>query len=309
MLSGESEPIIANSNSLGGIAVLAFFAISGFLITGSFLNSISLRDYMAKRMARIFPALIVCALVMVYIVGGLFGSDGSSATFFDSILKILKISVFGRAELPSVTNGYIFKESINGSLWSLKVEFGLYILLALLLSIYKRLSMPVIALASLCLLMYTVGFSTNPLSPKIVIYASVGIGFFTGSSLYFCKHLLAKKRTKILLSCLSVLLILNTATAPFSLMLSSIGFSLIILTLGLFFTDRIIKSRFDISYGIYLYSFPVQQLIINETDLGFYISMFASVIIVIPISYMSWRLVERPAIRYVHKKSTELIHN
>ncbi|EGH20547.1 acyltransferase 3, partial [Pseudomonas amygdali pv. mori str. 301020] len=72
VLSGFQEPMLKGYNSLGAIAVLAFFVISGFLISQSFLNTPSVYRYLEKRIARLFPALIVCAGVMVYIAGLLF---------------------------------------------------------------------------------------------------------------------------------------------------------------------------------------------------------------------------------------------
>lgn len=75
VLAGMNEPVIQGYNSLGGVAVLCFFAISGLLITLSYLNAASLQDYLVKRVARIFPALIVCSFVMTYVAGAFFASD------------------------------------------------------------------------------------------------------------------------------------------------------------------------------------------------------------------------------------------
>ncbi|SDQ39526.1 hypothetical protein SAMN05216597_0033 [Pseudomonas cannabina] len=87
------------------------------------------------------------------------------------------------------------------------------------------------------------------------------------------------------------------------MVLASVGVSLLVLVVGTLLNDRIIKSRFDISYGMYLYAFPVQQLMINLSGLSFYASMLASVAVVIVLATLSWHWVEKPALNYMHRRT------
>lgn len=56
---------------IGAIAVNGFFAISGFLVAASLVRR-GVVDYMISRALRIFPALIICVFVSVFIIGPLF---------------------------------------------------------------------------------------------------------------------------------------------------------------------------------------------------------------------------------------------
>lgn len=298
VLSGKAEPALQGVNSLGGFAVVAFFAISGYLITQSFLRS-SLQGYAIKRAARIFPALVVCAFVMVYLVGGVY-SDTLLATVgsTDALRKFLQISTFGRADIDAVTQGFIFRESLNGSLWTLKFEFGCYVLVALALSLVRRPVVPLLVLMGFCVLNVACTSVDHPLAGKVATYTSVCIGFFVGATLAFHQGLLGSRRPRAMTAGVGLLLMAAAVYGVLPLLTSSVGFSLVTLALGTMFNDRVIRGRFDISYGLYLYAFPVQQLLINCTDLGFFASMASAVFVTALLAMLSWFFVEKPALAY-----------
>lgn len=298
VLSGKAEPALQGVNSLGGFAVLAFFAISGYLITQSFLRS-SLQGYAIKRVARIFPALVVCAFVMVYLVGGVYSDTPLAAVgSTDALLKFLQISTFGRADIDAVTGGFIFQESLNGSLWTLKFEFGCYVLVALALSLVRRPVVPLLVLMVFCVLNVACTSVDHPLAGKVATYTSVCIGFFVGATLAFHQGLLRSRRPRAMTAGVGLLLMGAAVCGILPLLTSSVGVSLATLTLGTMFNDRMIRGRFDISYGLYLYAFPVQQLLINCTDLGFYPSMAAAVCVTALFAVLSWFCIEKPALAY-----------
>jgi len=309
VLSGKTEPAFHGVNSLGGFAVIAFFAISGYLITQSFTRT-SLKVYAVNRIARIFPALIVCSFVMVYLIGGFFSGDGIlvTARSGEALQKFLQIAAFGRANIEAVTEGFIFQESLNGSLWTLKFEFGCYVLVALALSLSIKSLVPLLVLIGFCAL-HIVSISVDhPIAGKVGIYTSVCIAFFVGSTLAFHQSLLGSLRSKTIMAGLGVVLIGVSVVGPAPLMLSSIGFSLFTLALGTMLNDPIIRGRFDISYGLYLYAFPVQQLLINCTGLGFYPSMAAAACVTVLLATLSWFCFEKPALSYARsfrKRSME----
>lgn len=303
-LSGLAEPGIAGYNSLGGIAVTAFFSISGLLITQSFISSRSFTDYLSKRIARIFPALILCAFAMTYLAGGIFAKDyvtGSSA-----LIDFLRISVFGRANIEPITRGFIFDESFNGSLWTLKIEFGFYLLLAVALGLCRQALMPWILLAAFGVATYVLGHHVpGALAQKLAIYSAAGVAFFAGAVIAFHKQYLSDSRVLAIALATGVGLIFISVGTPLAGILATLGFCLATLSLGLLYVDKTIRGRFDISYGIYLYAFPVQQLVINKTALTFIPSMLLSALIVIVLASVSWLLVEQPALQFVHRRKHE----
>ncbi|MFJ2359775.1 acyltransferase family protein [Pseudomonas fluorescens] len=299
-LWGLPEPGIAGFNSLGGIAVTAFFAISGLLITRSFVNSTSFTDYLTKRVARIFPALILCSFAMTYIAGALFAEGyvtGSSAA-----LDFLRISVFGRATIEQITDGFIFNESFNGSLWTLKIEFGFYLLLAATLGLYRKALLPWILLTGFAVATYVLSSAVSgAMAQKLATYCGAGIAFFAGSVIAFHKQYLSDTRILALALAAGTGLICFSVGTPMVTVLATLGCALVTLSLGLLYVDKSIRGRFDISYGIYLYAFPIQQLVINKSNLTFVPSMLVSALIVIALAIISWHLVEQPALRFAHR--------
>lgn len=304
-LSGLEQPGIAGYNSLGGIAVTAFFSISGLLISQSFLNARSFADYLGKRVARIFPALILCAFVMTYLAGAVF-ADGY-VTGFGALLDFLRISVFGRANIEPITQGVIVSESFNGSLWTLKIEFGFYLLLALALGMYRRALMPWVLLAAFAVATYVLGNHVpGALAQKLAVYSAAGIAFFAGAVIAFNQQYLSDRRVLAIALVTGAGLIFFSVGTPLASVLATLGLCLATLSLGLLYVDKSLRGRFDISYGMYLYAFPVQQLIINKTSLTFVPSMLVSALIVIVLATISWRLVEQPALQFVHRRKRAL---
>ena len=64
-----------------------------------------------------------------------------------------------------------------------------------------------------------------------------------------------------------------------------------------------VKRLGDMSYGVYIYSFPLQQILIallpNITPLQL---MLLTIVMVLPIAYASWRFIEKPSLslkRYI----------
>ncbi len=141
-LSGMVEPSILGMESLGGVSVIAFFSISGYLITASWMRSDSIMSYYSKRIRRIFPALIVCSFIMVFVLFPIFGS-GDSASYIFSYKSIYSFICFSLLSIKhTFTNGfadgYIYNGVANGSLWTLKFEFFDYILISIVFFIQKK---------------------------------------------------------------------------------------------------------------------------------------------------------------------------
>src|ERR1700722_19521297 len=94
--SEDSEPFIRFTGgqvSGGVIAVNAFFVMSGFLITASAERSRGVGSFLQKRVARIYPAFVVAALLTATFViplsGGRFLFSGWLARIGDFLWKTL----------------------------------------------------------------------------------------------------------------------------------------------------------------------------------------------------------------------------
>ena len=136
-----------------------FFAISGFLVTQSFEQTSNPLRYLAKRALRIFPGLFVATLVSAFVLAPLvttlpLGAYLSQPEPYQYVVgnTLLDQTVH---ELPGVmfVNNPVGLE-INGSLWTLRLEFTMY-LMVLVLGVLRLLTVPValllLALGMACL--------------------------------------------------------------------------------------------------------------------------------------------------------------
>lgn len=140
-LSGMSEPIFLGMSTYGGVAVIVFFAISGFLISKSCMRSKGFVSYMLKRARRIFPALLPCAIFM-YLVLGVYLKWGDLSSYINiSILKniISVVTIQGAPPHTGIFEGFIHPYSLNDSLWTLPLEFLCYLLLGMVFFYLKIL--------------------------------------------------------------------------------------------------------------------------------------------------------------------------
>ena len=118
-------------NSVQALAVKIFFVISGYLIFTSWTLEPSLPRYLRKRSLRIFPALIAICLVSALLLGpalttlplgDYFSSPGTYYYFKNALLSPVY-------DLPGLFQDNTYPVAVNGSLWSLPVEFAMYLAL------------------------------------------------------------------------------------------------------------------------------------------------------------------------------------
>ena len=114
--------------------VVLLFAISGFLVTASLERSKSKKEYMLKRVVRLYPELWVCTIVnhimLCIVVPNLLDK---------SIIVWLGTQVFGVANTPSCLANFA-TGSVNGSLWTIFTEIQLYIVICFLNGFLKKMN-------------------------------------------------------------------------------------------------------------------------------------------------------------------------
>lgn len=288
---------------LGGLAVGLFFAVSGFLVTASYVNRDSIFAFVEARALRIFPGLFVAVLFCVLLVGPLattlqlgdYFSDARTWRFLASNTAL----IYGiQYRLPGVFEGNPFGPAVNGSLWSLPVEVWMYSWVAIVgaLGVLKQRSV-FNGVFFIGVLVYLAAPERFPITQ---VDGSIRnpLFFLIGSFFYVNRHYLPLNFPALLIVSLAMLVWQYFGSA--GIVSVTIYISYLIFYVAYFpplFALR--AGRFgDISFGIYIYAFPVQQIIAHYFIEVSPMNMFAlSLPVTLVLAFGSWWLIEKPALR------------
>ncbi|PWH82805.1 acyltransferase [Algibacter marinivivus] len=293
---------------LARIGLSGFFVISGFFIYRSLQRSESLFSYFKKRFLRIFPGLFVVLLLSVLLIPFVYEGQfplTKNESYFTYLPNNLLLYNF-----QGVVNG-VFNanpyHAINGSLWTIRYEFSLYIALSLLYFFRKskKVQKGLLSLCFLGLIILNNFFLTRFSGSSIfgmLGFEILDLGtFFVGGSLLATFNFEKIKNKWILF--IAFLALLISIYFQFYNAIKHVILPVIILLLG--FATLPFFNNFgkigDMSYGIYIYSFPVQQALVYYYKLDVYQLMFFSIIISITLGYLSWHLIEKKALAYKNK--------
>lgn len=290
------------------IAICGFFVISGFLVTKSFLSSKNVYAYFVKRAKRLLPAyytvILLCALVLSLLSSFAFSSYFSNSGLYQYLFANLTFLNFLHPTLPGVFSGH-FIPAVDGALWTIKVEVGFYIILPFIILFtnkwhsFKKGWAFLIILYALSILFRQVfiyfGEQSNNilfinLSHQLPGFLSY---FLSGSILFVCYDFFLKKKNLILLIALPVFLLERhfdwEILRPLAL-----GCMVIYAAFSFSFLNSFGKYG-DISYGIYIFHFPIIQALIvcNFYSTNPLISFLLTILIVCMVGLLSWHLIEK----------------
>ena len=304
----------------GAIAVDLFFVMSGFLIAASAARSRGAGSFLRKRVARIYPAFLVCAVLTFVAVVPLSGAaivgDSVFAKAANVVVQTLRLREFGYTHAFS-SNPY--PGAINGSVWSIQYEFWCYIGV-LLLSVAGFLRRRAVVLTLFCAaLIVSVLFLAQGW-----IFGGKFAGTLLGSPqiwarllpLYLVGVVVYLYRAHIRLSgWLALLAVAALAAASWwrSGWAAVFPIAGTYLVFYLAFAPWLPVERFgrfgDFSYGTYLYAFPVQQLLMRA--FGHAVSPALLFVCATPLTLLaavaSWCGVERRFLQPVRRKET-IVH-
>jgi peptidoglycan/LPS O-acetylase OafA/YrhL len=289
---------------LSVFAVDSFFVISGYLVALSLYNSPGVLPYLAKRALRIVPAFWVTVLLSVVVLA-LITSESPLKNIFsgDSFRYVLNNLAFRiHYSIPGILEG----KTINGSLWTIPYEAFLYVLIIPLWWV-KRSSLRVVLLCGVLIAFLTLHFlAREALMGRSLPLIWLNIAELCRlGSLYLIGALLATVRAfsferRGIAVLLAFILIVGSFMTGLYYYTVFVCIPVIILNLGMMYskTASQITSNGDYSYGVYLWGFPVQQVIVHLTGIRepTYLSLTA-----IPIAYiigmLSWHFIEYPFLR------------
>ncbi|MEV7693157.1 acyltransferase [Microbacterium sp. NPDC089189] len=295
-----------NGEHLGGWAVSGFFVISGFLITRSRFRT-SAGSYLVHRIARIFPAFLACLVVTAFVFApvALVMSQGDLDGFLSTAPTPLQY-VWGNIALyvkqysiGATLTGIPYPDAWNGSLWTLYFEFFCYSITWVLgfLAIYRRsvVAVGIVWVLGVLLRVITGAGIMGGLDDDFAQMARLFPFFAGGALIYMVVDRWGLDR-RVGIACIPIAgaLMVFVPTVGGQLAAPALAYALLFLSTVIPQPGWI--ARNDVSYGFYIYAWPVQQLTVvaGALSLGFPAYLAITALITFGLAWLSWVLVERP---------------
>lgn len=289
--------------NLGSVAVAVFFVISGFLITRSFERSADWRSFVRARALRIMPALVVVLVGLAFVLGPLVTSLSVSEYLTSSApyrYVLLHASFSGHTELPGVFDQNPVDHT-NASLWTLRYEvvcYALVVVLGVSRLLRRQVTLALYAASTITLAVlefrYRHGVDAELPGPdRLLDFTAL---FLAGALIHQWKVPLRIDWAWVCLAiAFAAMLFGGYKTAQ------RIVVPYIVLTLaqGVAWKMPSPIKLGDLSYGIYIYAWPVTQLAVVVLPQP---TWFAAGVIATPITlvlaWLSWHAIEKRALAF-----------
>lgn len=298
VLAGEPAPRLLGL-PLHSLGVSVFFCVSGWLIAGSMQRAPSTGRFLWHRVLRIFPALIVVVAVSMLVLGPLLTTLAPEAYLASpgTWAYALNALLLAQYELPGVFESGHARTAVNGSLWTLGVEFCCYLgVLALRVAPARaRGALAVVAVAA--------------------TVALTGAGGALGSSAELCAFFAVAAALRLLVPAewlrwpagtAALVVAVLAAGTPLQQGVLWVALPVAVIAVGTASLAVLRRAaRFgDFSYGLYLWGYPVQQVVIDRLGvLPPLVNLPLVVAVTLLLAVASWWLIERPALRLKEARS------
>jgi peptidoglycan/LPS O-acetylase OafA/YrhL len=301
--------IFHNGMTLGAIGVDGFFLLSGYLILASWLSNPKPASYLQKRVLRIVPGYVVAVVTSICVLGLVapatpgFFSQLINAKFLGSVL------ILGSPITPPLFPG-LHWNILNGSLWTITYEFGCYLVVLFLgvCGLARRRNFWLILTALNFSFFAIPGLSRHLVwhghailnAQRLVVMFLVGGCYWHLRTLVQFRLSLALVASVSLTTCLFSPTFAEPAVAMFG--------SYLLFFLGSRDVElRAYIGKFpDISYGLYLYSWPVICLVLWLLHPPLWLTIAMASTLSACLGWLSWHYVERPMLRKKKEPSAQL---
>ncbi len=290
------------------VSVTGFFIISGYLITGSLEKTSNYKKYLLKRANRLLPAYVL-VIVLCAILFGLLSAYSVREYFANGLVyKYLVANLlfvnFVQPCLPGVFLHNILC-TINGALWTIKVEVSFYLVLPIILWLISRFNKNVMVFVLIYLVgiiyKFVLGFGSGIMPAhsglfEILKHQLPGFltYFISGIYFYYNKQVLEKNKNALAIVSLLVfgieyylnVEIFRPLAMSVLIMYFAYGFKLL----------NNFGKYGDFSYGIYIFHFPLIQLTVSLglfTRYNPFLVAFILIGMILLFAFASWNLVEK----------------
>jgi peptidoglycan/LPS O-acetylase OafA/YrhL len=327
-IGGFGSEVIFGKTTLGTMAVYGFFGLSGYLIAGSATRN-HVGRYLRQRILRIFPAFWVCLIVTAFVFGAIVWYHANPAVAnrcgiscyvrepggpVGYVLHGLWLQVHQSTIAHTLPLGY-FRPVWNGSLWTLYFEFLCYLMLAALSLIgllRHRLAVAILAgsvwIAEIIITAIpSLNQSFSPADNWDLMKMLTFVPIFLGGSLLFLYRDKIPDSGLLAWGCALLVglgLALPVGNSMPTFTLTSMDLTAVFLVyplvwLGIHLPFHMIGAHNDYSYGVYIYAYPVQQLLVvwGVSRWGYWPYTLLAVALIFPIAMASWWGIEKHALK------------
>lgn len=308
-LTGRPFSGVLGLHSVGGMGVVIFFSISGFLVAQSWRADPHLGRFAARRLLRVWPGFAVAIVVSAVVIGPIVTSlplrEYLAHASFAEYLRNLWFQM--RGALPLTFEGSKLPHAVNGSLWTIPLELKCYVVLALLGLVGVLRQRWWLALVTLAVAVAHAGWQLRGerwmaagVRVEDLYLVEFGACFLAGATLNAFWPVLSRHRLVAVVVACAVL-------APAAWFIGRPALAMLVaapvLVIAFGSASWPVLRRFDrfgdLSYGIYLYAFPVQQTLIWALTghLHWWPRLLVTLLVTLACAWLSWHLVEKQALR------------
>lgn len=273
-----------------------FFVISGFLITAAWIRRPYLQEYWASRLLRIFPGLWVCLLVIAFVIAPIAAKVQHSTVTLSSEIgyvvnnALLNVAYEGIDGTPADVP---YPGVWNGSIWTLFFVLVCDVMVSVLGFaglLKRRWVIPTLFVFAICWAAYVSYTPPSYSLPQML--ARFLVVFLAGAMFYQYQH---KVPARWSLVALSVVIVVASGFTENYRLVGALPLAYAIIVSGALV--RKTRLRDDFSYGVYIYAFPIQQLLAacGLARLNPFVFFVIATAATLPVAASSWFVVEKRA--------------